>query len=60
MRTKLLTLSACAVLLTGCSTFTHQPEINTEGIDSIYVYTGMPKNNVVSGHQYLGHNGKIN
>ena len=48
MRTKLLTLSACAVLLTGCSTFTHQPEINTEGIDSIYVYTGMPKNNVES------------
>ena len=38
MRTKLLTLSACAVLLTGCSTFTHQPEINTEGIDSIYVF----------------------
>lgn len=48
MRTKLLTLSACAVLLTGCSTINHQPEINTEGIDSIYVYTGMPRNNVES------------
>lgn len=48
MRTKLLTLSACAVLLTGCSTINHQPKINTEGIDSIYVYTGMPRNNVES------------
>ena len=48
MRTKLLTLSACAVLITGCSTFGHQPEINAKGIDSIYVYTGMPKNNVES------------
>ena len=48
MRTKLLTLSACAVLITGCTTFGHQPEINTEGIDSIFVYTGLPKNKVES------------
>lgn len=48
MRTKLLTLSTFAVLLIGCSTLTHQPEINTEGIDSIDVYTWMPKNNVES------------
>lgn len=48
MRALLLTLSACAVLTTGCSTFTHQPAINAEEIQTVRLTSTFSNNRLES------------
>ena len=48
MRALLLTLSACAVITTGCSSLSQQPTINTDNIRSVAITYATAKNKTES------------